>query len=169
LTHAEALDGLVRLLQLAYSGEMAAAFAYRGHWRSVRDPNERAQIQKIEAEEWHHRNLVGEMLHKLGAQPSAGREARARIVGRTLGALCHVAGWFAPMYGAGAIERRNIVEYEDAAAFAVGSGHTEFLDCLRQMADVERDHERYFRSRLEGHPLTRLLPLWPAPREDVRR
>jgi rubrerythrin len=163
LDQQQALRGLVRLLQLAYSGEMAAAYAYRGHWRSVRDAGERERIQEIEAEEWHHRDLVGGMLESLGAGPDPARERRARVVGRTLGALCHVSGWFAPMYGAGRIERRNIVEYEDAAAFALASGHGEMLECLRRMADVEREHERYFRSRLQGHPLTRVVPLWAAP------
>ncbi len=165
----QALRGLVRLLQLAYSGEMAAAYAYRGHWRSVGDANERARIQKIEAEEWHHRSLVGEMLEKLDAAPNRSREFRARLVGRTLGALCHVAGWFAPMYGAGAIERRTIIAYEDAGELACASGRHEFLACLGQMAAVEREHERYFRERLTGHPLTRVIPLWATPRERAPR
>ena len=36
------------LLQLAYSGEKAAALAYRGHARSVRDPGQKSAIAKIE-------------------------------------------------------------------------------------------------------------------------
>jgi rubrerythrin len=154
---------LIRLLQLAHSGEMAAAFAYRGHWRSVSDPDERERIQGIEADEWHHRKLVAEMLAKLDSGPARFRELRASLVGRTLGALCHVSGWFMPMYGAGAIERRNIVEYEDARALARACGRVEFLECLGRMAEVEREHERYFRERLEGHPLTRFVPLWKTP------
>ncbi|MEP6767311.1 MAG: hypothetical protein ABJC61_01490 [Acidobacteriota bacterium] len=42
---------LVRLLQLACSGEKAAALAYQGHARSVRDPQEKAMIAKIENDE----------------------------------------------------------------------------------------------------------------------
>jgi hypothetical protein len=42
---------LIRLLQLAYSGEKAAALAYQGHSRSVRDPEEKAMIAKIERDE----------------------------------------------------------------------------------------------------------------------
>jgi rubrerythrin len=53
---------LINILQLAYSGELAAAYAYRGHWHSLSDPDDRAQVKKIEEEEWHHRKLVGEML-----------------------------------------------------------------------------------------------------------
>ncbi len=156
---------LIRLLQLAHSGEMAAAFAYRGHWRSVSDPQERERIRKIEEDEWHHRRLVAGMLAELGAAPSRLRELRARLVGRTLGALCHVSGWFLPMYGAGAIELRNIVEYEDAYALAQACGRSDFLECLETMAGVEREHERFFRERLSGHPLTRFVPLWDMPKQ----
>jgi len=46
----DARRALVRILQLAYSGERAAGYAYRGHWRSVASPEEAARIQKIEAE-----------------------------------------------------------------------------------------------------------------------
>ena len=42
---------LVRLLQLAYSGEKAAALAYQGHAASVKDPAEAAMIRKIENDE----------------------------------------------------------------------------------------------------------------------
>jgi rubrerythrin len=58
---------LIGLLQLAYSGELAAAYAYRGHWKSVSDPEERHRIEEIEQDEWHHRKLVGEMLANLKA------------------------------------------------------------------------------------------------------
>ena len=161
---------LVAQLQLAHAGELAAGYAYRGHWRSVRDPEERERIHKIEDEEWHHRRLVAGILRDLGAGPRPVREAVFWTIGRTLGALCHVAGRFLPMYGAGRLERRNIVEYEDAAVYACASGHLELLDCLLTMAEVEWEHEQYFRARITGHPLLRLFPLWPAPppRETIR-
>ena len=96
------------------------------------------------------------------------REAVFWLIGRTLGPLCHVAGRFLPMYGAGRLERRNIVEYEDAALYARESGHPELIDCLLTMAEVEWDHEQYFRSRVLGHPLRRLFPIWPAPPPRAR-
>ena len=158
-----ALEALAAILRLAYSGELAAALAYRGHWQSVRDPDERARIRQIEEEEWHHRDLVGGMLARIGMAPSSARERRAGAVGRALGLLCHVAGWLAPMYGAGRLERRNIVEYEIAARLAVRAGRPEFADCLLTMAEVEWDHEQYFRSRVLTHRLAARLPLWPPP------
>ncbi len=154
---------LIAILRLAYSGELAAGFAYRGHWRSVADEGEREAIRKIEADEWHHRRLVGEMLAGLGARPSLGRETRAWLIGRALGLLCHVAGWLAPMYGAGRLESRNIREYETAARHALACGRADLVDCLLTMAEVEWDHEAYFRGRVLSHRLAPRLKIWPAP------
>ncbi len=157
------LEPLAAILRLAYSGELAAALAYRGHWQSLTDPADRARIQQIEGEEWHHRELVGEMLDRIGMGPLPARERRAFAIGRTLALLCHVAGWLAPMYGAGKLERRNIKEYETAARLAITAGRPEFVDCLLGMAEVEWEHEAYFRSRVLSHRLGRRLPTWPAP------
>ena len=155
---------------MAYSGERAAGYAYRGHGRSVRDSAERERIQTIEAEEWHHRELVGGILHSLGAGPDPLREVRAAIVGRALGFLCHVAGWFVPMYGAGKLESHNIVEYEVAARLALECGRTDVIDCILTMAEVEWEHEAYFRARVLSHPWSRRVAVWPAPspKQNIR-
>jgi len=168
--HESPRDLLIHILQLAYSGERAAGYAYRGHWRCVSDAAERARIRTIEEEEWHHRNLVGGMLRSMGARHSTTREVRAAIIGRVLQALCYVSGWLAPMYGAGKLERRNIVEYETAARHARNCGREDFIDCLLTMAEVEWEHEQYFRSKVLCHSLGRLLPIWPAPppKENIR-
>lgn len=164
------LDELIKILRLAYSGEMAAAYAYRGHWHAVKDEATRRRIREIEEEEWHHRRLVGRMLEQVGAKPNRAREFRAVVVGRTLGAMCHVAGWLLPMYGAGKLESHNINEYETAARHASRSGRTEFVDCLLGMAEVEWEHEKYFRALVTKHKLGAWIPLWPdtAPKESIR-
>jgi hypothetical protein len=123
----------------------------------------RARIRSIEQEEWQHRREVGAMLAALGAPVSRAREARAAAIGRTLGVLCHVMGRLAPMYGAGRLESRNIREYEAAARHARDCGREAWVDCLLTMAEVEWEHERYFRERVLGLALGRRLPLWPAP------
>jgi hypothetical protein len=107
----------------------------------------------------------------LKTNPSRAREVRATIVGRVLGVLCHFTGWFAPMYGAGRLESHNIREYETAARFARDAGHDEFVDCLLMMAEVEWEHENYFRSRVLSHRLAKLLSMWPKPpaREMIRK
>jgi demethoxyubiquinone hydroxylase (CLK1/Coq7/Cat5 family) len=170
MTESSSRHRLVNILRLAYSGELAAVYAYRGHWRSVKDPEERRRIKEIEDEEWHHRELVGGMLRDLGERPNAWRELKARVIGRTLGVLCHVTGWLAPMYGAGRLESRNIREYEVAARYAEDSGHPEFVDCLLEMAEVEWEHESYFRSKVLEHRLGRRFPIWqaPPPKESIR-
>src|SRR5687768_15811795 len=109
-----AKTNLVRILQNAYSGELAAAYAYRGHWKSLRDSPEKDRIKQIEAEEWDHRQRVGEWLSKLGAAPRSPREKVFWTIGRTLGVTCYFSGWFMPMYSAGRVESKNSVEYEDA-------------------------------------------------------
>ncbi|HET6892015.1 MAG TPA: ferritin-like domain-containing protein [Pyrinomonadaceae bacterium] len=161
---------LVAILQLAYSGELAASYAYRGHWHSVKNPDEAARIAEIENEEWHHRKLVGEMLQSLKSGPNFRREVRAAIIGRTLGALCHITGWFAPMYGAGRLESKNIREYEAAARYARGCGRDDLVDCLLTMAEVEWEHEKYFRSRVLMHPWSKKFSIWPQPpaKEHIR-
>jgi len=161
---------LIATLQLAYSGERAAGHAYNGHWKSVSDPAERERIRQIEDEEWHHRRLVGEQLAALGARPKPWRELRAAILGRVLGFLCHVSPWFFPMYGAGRLESHNIGEYEDAARYARGCGRNDLVDCLLTMAEVEWDHEAYFRGKVEGHSWAKVIRIWPppAPRAMIR-
>ena len=168
--NSDAKSRFIDILQQAYSGERAAAYAYRGHWRSLRDADDRNRIQTIEEEELHHRHLVGEMLRQLGARPSAFREVRALLVGRTLGLLCYVSGWFAPMYAAGRLESHNIREYEEAGRRARACGCDDFLPCLLAMAVVEWEHERYFRSKVLSHPWARYIPLWeaPPPKETIR-
>ena len=161
---------LIRVLRSACSGELAAIHAYRGHGNSVRSAEERARIRQIEDEERHHRELVLGLLNELGSGPSPKREALFWCIGKSIAFLCHIGGWFVPMYGAGKLERSNIVEYEDAARFAAESGNAQMIDCLLTMAEVEWEHERYFREVIAGHWLLRLFPLWdvPPPKETIR-
>jgi rubrerythrin len=157
------LANLIVELQNAHAGELAAGYAYRGHWKSVRDPHERERIRQIEGEEWHHRDLVAGMLRELGAKPKPLRELIFLTIGRTLGAICRISGWFLPMYGAGMLECRNIREYERAAAYAARCGHDAMIACMLEMAQVEGEHERYFREKVTGHWMLRIFPLWKAP------
>lgn len=154
---------LIRLLRAAHAGERAAALAYAGHWRSVRDVGERADIKRIGEEEIAHRARVGGMIAELGGRPSALREAVFTTIGGTLCALCFVSGWLAPMYGAGWIERRNIEEYVEAARLALAAGREDLAAELLEMARVEWDHERYFAGKVAGHRLARFIPRWQTP------
>ena len=134
-------EALIRILQDAYSGELAAALAYRGHWKSVRDPAQKEMIRTIEAEEWDHRDRVGRMMRELGVGPVRRREIRRGIIGRVISIGCHMVGWFIPMYFAGRLEGQNICAYDVAAPFARSLGLEHFERELLAMADVERRHE----------------------------
>jgi rubrerythrin len=166
-----AREALIRILRHAYSGERAAALAYREHWRSLPEGPDRRRIHEIEEEEWRHRKCVGGMLDALGARPSAWSEARAAMIGAVLGGLCHVAGRLAPMYGAGRLESVNIREYEAAAVLAVEAGLHEHVESFLEMAEVEWEHERYFRSCVTSHRWAWWIPLWtaPPPKGEIRR
>ena len=149
-------EHLVKILQNAYSGELAAAYAYRGHWESLKDGAERQRIKQIEDEEWLHREKVGRLLDRMRARPLKRKEARMWLTGRVAGAACHVTGWFLPMYFAGRLETANVGEYESAARHAAEIGLIDFESELRVMASVEREHEIFFMSVVAGH---RLLPV----------
>lgn len=166
----EARRELVRLLRLAYSGELAAAIAYRGHAASVSDPDERLAVLHIERQELVHRVCIGRMLGALGERPSKLREWRMRLTGGAISLFCKIGGWFWPMYGAGRLERRNIREYEDAARAANACGRSGFVDKLLHMAEVEWDHELWFREKAASHWMWPFVPKWsaPPPREEIR-
>ena len=74
------------------------------------------------------------------------------------------------MYGAGRLESRNIREYEVAAGFARDCGRTEMIDCLLGMAEVEWEHEAYFRSKVLSHAWSRRMAVWTQPpaKETIR-
>ena len=150
---------LIHILQHAYSGECAAAYAYRGHWKSVARPAEREHIRQIENEEWAHRAGVGCMLAHLRARPRRILEVKLWLIGHAIGAACHVTGWFLPMYFAGRLEHGNVDEYIQAARHATALGLDEFATALNRMAEVEREHELFFMNTVAGH---RLLPLAQA-------
>ena len=91
-------------------------------------------------------------------------------VGRLISLFCQVGGWFFPMYGAARLEAQNIREYELAARLAEAAGLRDFVEPLLEMAEVEWDHELYFRSKAMQHPLWRLMPKWSPtlPRCEIR-
>lgn len=155
----DARTKLIRILQNAHAGELAAAFAYRGHWKSLKNSAEKEEIKKIEAEEWRHRENVRKWLDKLGAKPNRLREKIFWTIGRSLGLTCYVSGWFLPMYFAGRLESQNVQEYVEASNFAK---ELEMHECFAEMMEMsltEKEHEDFFRKTVAAH---RLLPVTKA-------
>lgn len=150
-----ARQNLIRILQNAHAGELAAAYAYRGHWKSVKDSQQKEQIKEIEAEEWQHRKCVFEWLKKLDAEPRKLRESVFWTIGRTLGLTCYLSGWFLPMYFAGRLESQNVQEYVDAANFAKELGLIECEKDMLEMSATEQKHEDFFKEIVRNHFLLR--------------
>ena len=148
---------LVRIMQDAHAGELAAAYAYKGHARSLdrRRPEQAAEVRRIEAAEWHHRAMVGEMLATMGHGPRRGRELLMAAIGRFFGALCFVGGWFGPMYAAGRLEASNVVQYAQALGAAERLNLVDYVPRIVEMVAEEERHERWFGDRVREHWLLR--------------
>lgn len=143
--------GLIRILQLAYSGELAAARAYAGHWRSLPAGTERDTIRKIELEEVEHRRAVGKMLVEMNARPAIWRETLMYFIGNSAFIGCFPTGWFLPMYFAGKLENENVREYDVAANHARALGFAQFLPELHEMYRTEAEHELFFSRCIKSH------------------
>src|SRR5689334_14066912 len=111
------------------------------------------------------------MLLAMGSRPEPLLEVRNRTVGSAICVFCRVGGWFWPMYGAGWIERRNIVDYERMAQLAALAEMADHVDDLLDMAEVEWEHERFFHLKVATHWLARYVPIWsaPGPKQALRQ
>lgn len=147
--------GLERSLQRAYSAERAASLAYIGHAASLRDPAEKAAIKRIEDDEWTHRRHVLAIMHRHDVPVSRWFETRYYIIGKIIGACCHVLGWFMPYFFAGKLESGNVCEYFVMLREFRALGINEHDVALYEMGMKEKEHEVYF---LEQVKRSRILP-----------
>ena len=148
---------LVKLLQRAYSGEKAAAFAYIGHARSLRDPAAKAAVRQIEEDEWKHRENVLGLLRRYDVPVSRWLEVKLHIIGRLISASCHVIGRFMPFFFAGKLESGNVCEYFVMMRHFHSLGIHEHDAMLYEMGMKEKEHEVYF---LEQIKASRLMPFF---------
>jgi len=148
---------LVDLLQMAYSAEKAAAFAYQGHAGSVKDKAEKAAIQQIEMDEWVHRQEVLAIMQHYGIPVSKTYEIRFHIIGKLISFSCYLIGWFMPYYFAGRLESGNVCEYFRMMHYFNELGITEHNQILYEMGIKEKEHEIYFLNKIKNK---RLLPFF---------
>lgn len=148
---------LVDLLQMAYSAEKAAAFAYVGHANSLKDPQEKAAVRQIELDEWNHRREVLTLLEAYEIPVSNYYEWKFHLIGKLISLSCHVIGWFMPYYFAGRLESGNVCEYFRMMHYFEELGIHDHHQVLYEMGMKEKEHEVYFLERLSSH---RLLPLF---------
>jgi hypothetical protein len=138
---------LIKLLQMAYSGEKSAALAYEGHSGSVRNEEEKLAIALIAQEEWEHRQVVGQLLASLGEGPNPWREAIQTLIGYIIKPACYLSGWFFPMLGAWLLEEMNVNEYATAQGYAQFLGLLDFVAELEVLSVKERSHADYFKAK----------------------
>lgn len=148
---------LIRLLQQAYSAEKAAAFAYIGHARSVKDPEEKKAIKQIEIDEWNHREEVLKIMNHYNIPVSKWFEIRFYIIGKIIWYSCYVIGWFMPFYFAGRLESGNVCEYFRMKQYFNSLKITEHDTVLYEMGIKEKEHEVYFLEKIKNH---KLLPFF---------
>jgi hypothetical protein len=148
---------LVDLLQRAYSAERAAAFAYIGHARSLRDPAAKVAVKQIEDDEWAHRRHVLAIMEQYGVPVSRAYEVRYYLIGKLISGSCHVIGWFMPYFFAGRLESGNVCEYFVMMHHFHSLGIREHDAILYEMGMKEKEHELYF---LEQIKTSRLLPFF---------
>ncbi len=148
---------LVKLLQLAYSAEKAAAFAYIGHAGSVRNPDEKVAIKQIEMDEWQHRETVLSIMGQYHIPASRYYEIKYHVIGRIISCSCYVIGWFMPYYFAGRLESGNVCAYFIMMRYFNEIGITAHDEVFYEMGMKEKEHEVYFQKSLANN---RLLPLF---------
>jgi hypothetical protein len=150
---------LVRSLQRAYSAERAASFAYIGHAASLRDPQAKAAIKQIEEDEWAHRRHVLAIMQQHAIPVSRRFELQYYVIGKLIGASCHVIGWFMPYFFAGKLESGNVCEYFVMLRHFRSLGIRDHDAILYEMGMKEKEHEVFFLAQVQQ---SRLLPLFEA-------
>ena len=149
-------EKLIFLLQKAHAGERAAALAYGGHWRILKDADERAAVKQIEADEWRHRREIADFLFKLDAQPRKIREFVFYSIGSFISLSCFLTGRFVSTYFAGILEKGNVNEYGEAFRLAKKL-RLDFAEEFLAMEATEAEHEQILQQMIAKN---RLLPFF---------
>lgn len=141
---------LIDLLQMAYSAERAAAFAYQGHAGSVNNAEEKSAIRQIENDEWNHRTEVLQIMQAYNIPVSKYYEVKFYIIGKIISFSCYIIGCFMPYYFAGRLESGNVCEYFRMMHYFHELGITKHNQILYEMGIKEKEHEVYFIEKLKN-------------------
>jgi rubrerythrin len=135
---------LINSLRLAYSAEKAAAYAYIGHARSLKNPGEKEAVQQIEKDEWEHRENVLIIMQQHEVSVSKYYEFKYSLTGSSISLSCCLIGRFMPYFFAGKLESGNVCEYFKMMKFFHSIGITEHDKVLHEMGIKEKEHEVFF-------------------------
>ncbi len=138
-------------MQMAYSAEKAAAFAYIGHAGSVKDAIQKKEIKQIEDDEWEHRREVLKLMQQYNVPVSKWFEFRFHVIGKIISGSCYIIGWFMPYYFAGRLESGNVCEYFRMKQYFNSIGIKEHDKILYDMGMKEKEHEVYFLSKIKNN------------------
>ena len=142
---------LINLLQLAYSAERAASFAYQGNAAAVKQPEIKTAIKRIEDDEWEHRAEVLKIMQQYQIPVSRWYEIKYFTIGKTISYSCHVLGFFIPIYFAGRLESGNVNEYFRMKDLFNELNITEHDTILIEMGLKEKEHEVYLLKLIKQH------------------
>ena len=142
---------LINLLQLAYSAERAASFAYQGHAGSVKETEDKTRIKEIEDDEWIHRADVLKIMNEFQIPISNYYELKYFVIGKFICYSCYIIGWFLPMYFAGRLESGNVDEYFRMKYLFNTKGIIKHDAVLTEMGLKEKEHEVYFLDKIKQH------------------
>jgi rubrerythrin len=135
---------LINSLRLAYSAEKAAAYAYVGHARSLKNPGEKSAVQQIEKDEWEHRENVLGIMKEYVIPVSKYYEFKYGAIGRLISFSCYFIGRFMPYFFAGKLESGNVCEYFRMMKYFHSIGITQHDEILHEMGIKEKEHEVFF-------------------------
>lgn len=142
------MSQLIKMLQKAHAGEIAAYHAYQGHWKALPLGEQRTKIQEIQKDELEHREIIVKILKHLGAKPSRFRDMVFMVIGKLASFLCKWSGWTLPMKGALLIEKIGTIGYLDIMEMAIIHGFPDIAVISLGMATKEEEHQEYFREVL---------------------
>lgn len=143
---------LVKMLRRAHAIEIGAYNAYEGHWRSIKPITceERGKIKWIQIDELLHRETIERMLKELGGKPSFFLDSILWVIGKSISIACYVMPYRAAMWGAKIMESMGSEIYENLILQAIFDDHGQYVKEFMEMAQKEKEHEKYFKSILES-------------------
>lgn len=148
---------LIHLLQLAYSAERAASFAYQGHVAVTKEKDIKLKINEIEKDEWLHRKEVLLIMNEYKISISKWYEIKYYIIGKIISLSCYIIGTFIANYFAGRLESGNVNEYYRMKNLFNEINIYQHDALLIEMGNKEKEHELFF---LELIKKNKLLPFF---------
>lgn len=137
---------LIKLLKQAHAIEIGAYYAYKGHWKSSKNIEEKKKIQEIQNDELLHRKLIELWLFGMGSKPSVFLDIIFYIIGNSISISCFVLGRRLSAWGARIMETIGSKVYINLSLAALKTPEYEIASSLLNMAKTEREHEEFFRS-----------------------